>query len=61
MVQVSHDLDLAAEISHRILLLAADGTQAALGSPSEVLTATNLRKVFRVEVKVECNPYTGAP
>jgi iron complex transport system ATP-binding protein len=61
VVQVSHDLDLAAEISHRILLLAADGTQAALGSPSEVLTATNLRKVFRVEVKVECNPYTGAP
>ncbi|OEU74004.1 MAG: hypothetical protein BA864_06240 [Desulfuromonadales bacterium C00003093] len=61
VVQVSHDLDLAAETSHRILLLAADGTPTALGSPTEVFTPSNLRQVFRVEVKVESNPYTGAP
>ncbi|NOQ52868.1 MAG: ABC transporter ATP-binding protein, partial [Desulfuromonadaceae bacterium] len=61
VVQVSHDLDLAAETSHRILLLAADGTPTALGSPTEVFTPANLRQVFRVEVKVESNPYTGAP
>ena len=61
VVQVSHDLDLAAEISQRILLLSGDGTPAALGSPTEVYIPANLRKVFRVEVKVEKNPYTGAP
>jgi iron complex transport system ATP-binding protein len=61
VIQVSHDLDLAAEISHRILLLSGDGKAAALGPPVEVLTPSTLRRVFGVEVKVEANPYTGAP
>ena len=61
VVQVSHDLDQAAEISQRILLLADNGSPVALGSPTEVYTSTNLRKAFRVEVKVENSPYTGAP
>ena len=61
VVQVSHDLDQAAEISDRILLLAANGRSAALGTPAEVYTPDNLKQVFRVEVKVENNPYTGAP
>ncbi|NOY13049.1 MAG: ABC transporter ATP-binding protein [Deltaproteobacteria bacterium] len=61
VVQVSHDLDQAAEISERILLLGRNGTPEALGSPMEVYTSANLRRVFRVEVKVDCNPYTGTP
>lgn len=61
VVQVSHDLDQAAEISHRILLLDDDGSPTAIGTPNEVYTPANLRQVFRVEVKVEKNPYTGAP
>lgn len=61
VVQVSHDLDLAAETSDRILLLRADGAAAAIGPPDQVLTAETLREVFRVDVKVEANPYTGAP
>ncbi|TYO97703.1 iron complex transport system ATP-binding protein [Geothermobacter ehrlichii] len=61
VIQVSHDLDLAAETSHRILLLAGDGMPVALGTPVEVFTSANLRRAFRVEVKVERNPYTGAP
>jgi len=61
IVQVSHDLDQAAEISRQILLLADNGSPVALGSPTEVYTSTNLRKVFRVEVKIESSPYTGAP
>lgn len=61
VVQVSHDLDLAAETSDRVLLLSADGRVAACGPPAEVLTATSLKEVFRVDVKVEANPYTGAP
>jgi iron complex transport system ATP-binding protein len=61
VVQISHDLDLAAATSGRILLLGADGSPAALGTPHEVFTPANLRRVFRVEVRVEINPYTGAP
>jgi len=61
VVQVSHDLDLAAETSNRVLLLSADGKVAACGPPEQVLTAENLKTVFRVDVKVEANPYTGAP
>ncbi|PNU20222.1 ABC transporter [Geothermobacter hydrogeniphilus] len=61
IIQVSHDLDLAAETSRRILLLADDGAPAALGTPAEVFTPANLRRVFRVEVRVERNPYSGAP
>ncbi|HKL25045.1 MAG TPA: ABC transporter ATP-binding protein, partial [Desulfuromonadales bacterium] len=61
VIQVSHDLDLAAETSHRILLLRGNGSLAALGPPRQVLTETSLREVFGVEVRVEANPYTGAP
>lgn len=61
VIQISHDLDLAAETSKRILLLRGDGRAAAIGTPTEVFTPDNLRQVFQVEVKVESNPYTGAP
>lgn len=61
VVQVSHDLDLAAETSQRILLLRADGSCAALGPPRQVLSEASLREVFGVDVRVEDNPYTGAP
>ncbi|WP_052464250.1 ABC transporter ATP-binding protein [Geoalkalibacter subterraneus] len=61
VVHISHDLDQAAEISHRLLLLNADGSPWALGTPDEVFTPANLQQVFRVDVHVEKNPYTGAP
>ena len=61
VLQVSHDLDLAAETSHRLLLLSPEGRVVALGLPGEVLTSANLAQAFRVEVRVEPNPYTGAP
>jgi len=61
IVQISHDLDLAAAISHRILLLTKHGRIAGIGSPEEVMTAANLQQVFRVDVKVDSNPFTGAP
>ncbi len=61
VLQVSHDLDLASETSHRLLLLDRDGGAVALGPPAAVLTPANLRHAFRVEVRVEPNPYTGAP
>lgn len=61
IVQVSHDLDLAAEISHRILLFSADGQIAALGTPHEVVTPENIKAVFGVDAEVERSPQTGAP
>ena len=61
IVQISHDLDLAAAISQRIMLLTAAGKIAGIGSPKEVMTAANLHRVFRVEVRINSNPFTGAP
>ena len=61
IVQVSHDLDLAAEISHRILLFSADGRIAALGAPLEVVTSENIKAVFGVDVEIVVNEQTGAP
>lgn len=61
IVQISHDLDLASAVSKRILLLTEHGDIAAIGTPTEVMTPSNLQRVFRVEVKVEQNPFTGTP
>jgi len=61
IVQISHDLDLAAAISHRILMLSAHGEVVALGSPAQVMTSINLHRLFRVDLRVETNPYTGTP
>jgi iron complex transport system ATP-binding protein len=61
IVQVSHDLDLAAAISHRILMLSNHGEIVALGTPQQVMTANNLQRLFRVDLRVETNPYTGTP
>ncbi|MCK4503887.1 MAG: ABC transporter ATP-binding protein [Desulfuromonadales bacterium] len=61
IVQISHDLDLAAAISQRILLLSEYGTIVDIDSPEKVMTAANLQKVFRAEIKVSANPITGTP
>ena len=61
IVQISHDLDLAAAISQRILLLTEHGKIAEIGTPEKVMTAANLQRIFRVDVKVDSNPFTGTP
>ncbi len=61
IVQISHDLDLASAISQRILLLTEHGKIAAIGSPEKVMTAANLQRIFRVDVRVDSNPFTGTP
>lgn len=61
IVQVSHDLDLAAAISQRILMLSSHGDIVALGTPQQVMTAANLQRLFRVDLRVETNPFTGTP
>jgi iron complex transport system ATP-binding protein len=61
IVQISHDLDLAAAISDRILLLTEHGDIAEIDTPKKVMTAANLQRIFRVDVKVDSNPFTGTP
>jgi iron complex transport system ATP-binding protein len=48
VIAISHDLVLAARYADRVLVL-NDGAAAAIGTPREVLTASLLREVFKVE------------
>jgi len=58
---VSHDLNLAAEFSDRIMIISR-GLVQAVGTPEEVMTESNLREVFRCEaLRVGTNPFTGRP
>lgn len=62
---VSHDLNLAASFSDRVLLLSATRGQAsrlaALGPPAEVLTEQTIRSVFDASVSVDRHHVTGRP
>jgi iron complex transport system ATP-binding protein len=58
---VSHDLNLAAEFSDRMLILSR-GAVRATGSPEAVLTEEVLQDVFRCSaLRVTKNPFTGRP
>ncbi len=57
---VSHDLNLAAELSHRLILL-ADGRIARVGTPEEVLEESLLAAVYGCEVHVEKSPASRRP
>lgn len=61
IVQVSHDLDMASAMSDRILLLSEHGEKVGIAAPADIMTAEALHQVFRVNVRVEENPLTGAP
>lgn len=61
IVQISHDIDLAAAISQRMLLLTEHGETAGIGNPQEVITEENIRRIFHVDVKIENNPFSGTP
>ncbi len=60
VVMVEHDLNLAAEMSERMVLL-DDGGVFADGSPEEVLTEANVAEVFGAQVRRELDPVTGRP
>lgn len=55
---VSHDLNLAAELSDRLLLL-ADGRIARLGPPEQVLEESVLAAVYGCPVSIEKSPGSG--
>ncbi|TDD67900.1 ABC transporter ATP-binding protein [Jiangella aurantiaca] len=55
---VLHDLDQAAAVADRILLLEA-GTVTADGTPNEVLTPENLSRAYGIRVDVDVDPVDG--
>jgi len=57
---VTHDINLAARYTDRIILL-RDGAIHSLGSPAEVITADSIGAVYEADVLVDQNPRTGAP
>jgi iron complex transport system ATP-binding protein len=57
---VSHDLNLAAEVCDRLLLLGG-GRVAHVGTPAEVLRRERLESVFGCAVVVDVSPESGRP
>jgi len=57
-VLTSHDLNLAARYCDRLLML-QQGRVYAIGTPEEVLTPANIRRVYRVEAAVVRHPTLG--
>ncbi|MBT3266236.1 heme ABC transporter ATP-binding protein [Candidatus Poribacteria bacterium] len=59
-VAVMHDLNLAAQYCHRLILL-HDGGVRAQGEPKDVLTDDTLREVYRAPVMVTRHPLLDVP
>jgi ferric hydroxamate transport system ATP-binding protein len=55
---VLHDLDQAAAVADRVVLLES-GTVIADGTPDEVLTAERLSDVYGIRIDVDTDPSTG--
>jgi len=60
IVMVVHDLNLASEYCGRIVLL-NEGKIFQHGTPEEVLTYSNIEKVYKTVVLVNKNPLSGKP
>ena len=60
VVTTSHDLNLAARYSTRVLVLKA-GRVVADGPPGKVLDRDLLRAVYETDVRVEIDAASGAP
>ncbi len=60
VVIASHDINLAAQYCHRMVLL-DEGRVYKAGPPREVITEDNMSNVYRCPVLVDENPVTGTP
>jgi iron complex transport system ATP-binding protein len=60
VVVVSHDIDLAAQYCHRVVML-KNGSVYDIGEPERVVTAENIEAVYDCPVLVDNNPVTGKP
>ncbi|TAL08993.1 MAG: ABC transporter ATP-binding protein [Nitrospirae bacterium] len=57
---VSHDLNLASQYCHRLLLL-HQGRSYRTGPPEDVITTEHLRSVYGCEVLIDQHPTAGTP
>lgn len=55
-----HDLNLASQYCHRIMLMNR-GRVYAIGKPSEVITEENIRDVYGCNVVIDKHPVSGTP
>lgn len=60
IIMISHDLNLSAMYSNRILVL-KDGKILKVGTPGEVLTKEVLLKAFGCQMHVSSNPFFAVP
>ena len=58
MVLATHDLNLAAAICHRLVLMRGGGV-IAQGATADVLTAANIRQLYGVDAEVSTHPAAG--
>lgn len=59
VVMVSHDLNIAAKYSDKLILMAPPGIIHSVGSPVEVLTEDNIESVYRIKCRILME--NGAP
>jgi iron complex transport system ATP-binding protein len=60
VISVFHNLNLAAEYCHRIMVL-DKGKVESLGSPKDVITSDMIQKVYGAKVLTEQNPISQKP
>lgn len=60
VIAVLHDLNLAAQFCDKLLVL-QDGQVAGMGSPEEILTASNIRDVYEVDPVIVTHPDIEVP
>ncbi len=60
IVLISHNINLSADYCDRIIIL-KDGKLFKEGTPRQVLTTGNLKRVYDTDFQVFQNPYSGKP
>lgn len=58
---VTHDLNLAAQYCHRIVLMTSGHGLLATGPPEQVLTEPLLSEAYTAPIRVGVHPFTGTP
>ncbi len=61
MVAVLHDLNQASRYATDLVVMAPDGTIAATGDPSQVVTSDLVEQVFGLRCRIIDDPETGTP
>jgi iron complex transport system ATP-binding protein len=60
VVMVSHDLNVASQLCHRLVML-KEGRVCRAGTPAETIREDVLRTVYGCDVVVDAHPHTGLP